>query len=94
MDVLKVLDISERDLIEQWTAANTFPNVIKFIEDVNGNWIVGPEVLSDYAYDKLGNLSGTKEESLKSYLQTKSTTVVYEPKPDSDATKEVKEGTK
>lgn len=93
MDFIKISTIEERDKIEVWTLA-TFPNIIKFIEDAKESWIVGTEVLSDPAYEKMDDFDGTKEESLKSYLTTKSTIVVYEPKPESDGTKEPTSGTK
>lgn len=80
MDILKMVGLLEKNNVEQWTFLNTFPDIIRFIEDLYGGWIVGQEVLTDTAYDKKGNISGTKEESLKSYLKDKSTTVLYEPK--------------
>lgn len=78
-DVLKISDAIERQKIEDWTLQNTFPNIIKFVEDADGNFIVGQEVLSDPAYQKLGIAPGVK---LRDYLQTKTTVVVHKPKPD------------
>lgn len=80
--VLKVTDVIERDRIEQWTLKNTFPNLIVFIRDADGNYIVGQEVLSDRAYEKVGLIDGTKEEPLKTYLDAKTDPVIYKPVPE------------
>ena len=47
---LKIEDAQKRSEIEAWTLANTFPNVIKFIENKAGEWVTGDEVLRDNAY--------------------------------------------
>lgn len=47
---IKIADAQVRDSIEAYTQANTFPNVIKFIEDKAGNWCTSNEVLTDKAY--------------------------------------------
>lgn len=77
-DVLKISDAIERQKIEDWTLQNTFPNIIKFVQDADGNYIVGPEVLSDPAYQKLGIATNTK---LSDYLQTKTTEIIYKAPP-------------
>lgn len=94
MDVLKVVDTTERDKIEAWTLANTFPDIIKFIEDAKGDWIVGPEVLIDPSYEKNSDLSGLKDETLKQYLTSKVTVVSHDPKISQSVPKEVIAGGK
>lgn len=48
--VIAIQDLKARQDIEQYAREHTFPNVIQFIEDVQGNWIVPVECLSDSAY--------------------------------------------
>lgn len=90
MDVLKISNTTEQDKIEQWTVSNTFPNVIKFVIDTDGNFIVGKEVLTDPAYQKLGIEASTK---LCDYLQSKTATIVYKA-PQTDVIKDTQPGTK
>lgn len=85
--VLKV-DLAEKTRIEQWTLKNTFPDVIVFVEDADGNFIVGQEVLNDPAYAKLGVIDGVKEQPVKEYIDQKAVRIIYRPKPVVDETKE------
>ena|SRR5690606_31229821 len=78
--VLKI-DSTEREKIERWTLENTFPDIIVFVKDSAGNYIVGPEVLNDPAYEKLGIFDDTrKERTLKSFIEEKSETIEHKPK--------------
>ena len=83
--VIKI-DPSERERIEQWTKEHTFPDIIVFVEDSLGNFIIGKEVLTDPAYEKLVITDDrTKEtESIRSYLSRKSEEIEYRPKPSID----------
>lgn len=81
VNVLQI-DSTERVKIEQWTESNTFPNVIKFIKDAKGNYIVGVEVLGDSAYQKI---FADTTKKLRDYINQKSTLVVYDPVKTSDA---------
>lgn len=47
MKVLKVEDKQIRDEIEKITLGDQYKGEIKFIQDINGDWIVGKEVLDD-----------------------------------------------
>lgn len=81
--VLKV-DSTEREKIEQWTLQNTFPDIIVFIKDSLGNYIVGKEVLSDPVYLKTGVFEGAKQETLKDFLLQKSDTIEYTPRKEEE----------
>jgi hypothetical protein len=62
MSVIRVTDPKARKVIEDFTDLHTRPDVIRFVQDGNGDWIVGEEVLSDlkFIFDKV-NLGETKE---------------------------------
>lgn len=53
MKVLTCNDINLRNFIESWTQKDTFPHVIKFIEDADGNFVTSLENLSNPVFKKL-----------------------------------------
>lgn len=63
---IKIDDANLRTEIEQWTTANTFPDVIRFLRS-GFDYIVGDSVLQDSAYDAIGIISG-EEQSVKDAL--------------------------
>lgn len=71
--VYTITDEKVRLLIERYTAINCGPNRIEFVQDGNGNWIVGPEVLTDgrYTFQKVSK--GETRETLRTKLQTETT---------------------
>lgn len=80
------IDSTQREKIESFTDQNTFPDLIRFIKDADGNYIVGFEILRDPAYEKLGTLN-SKEQPLKEFIEIHSDTIVYKPKTELTETK-------
>jgi hypothetical protein len=48
--VLMVSNATVRNLIQQFTAQYTFPDIIVFVQDGNNNWIVGRQNLINLKY--------------------------------------------
>jgi glutaredoxin-related protein len=80
--VLKI-DSLERQKIESFTDQNTFPDLIRFIKDLDGNYIVGFEILRDLAYEKIGRLN-SRDQPLREFIEIHSDTIIYKPKTETE----------
>lgn len=57
MAVLRVSNSGQRTAIENYTLNQTFPDIIIFLQDGNGDWITSTETLSDAKYNRPGHVS-------------------------------------
>lgn len=73
MKVLTISDPKVRSVIEQFTEQNCKPDVVKFIQDGNGNWITAPENLLNkkFTFEKV--VKGETTESIRIKLSTETT---------------------
>lgn len=52
MAVLRVSNSGQRTAIENYTLNQTFPDIIVFLQDGNGDWITSTETLADVKYNR------------------------------------------
>lgn len=89
MELLKVDSAIDRQKIEQWTLENTFPDIIIFIPDGKGGFVIGSEVLQNPDFKNIEITDSGSKEKLTDFINRKSVLVI-ETKIDEQINGEIK----
>lgn len=88
---LIISDKATRDAIEAYTDKNTFPDIIRFIEDKNGEWFTSDECLVDIKYSRTPAINDELVKAVSKTITPKDVAAIDIPidtKPLTDGTEE------